>query len=80
LKALGKSEALIKYVTDRPGHDKRYAIDSTKLKKELGFSPKIDFAHGMEETVRWYSENRDWWERIKSGVYLEYYKSMYENR
>jgi dTDP-glucose 4,6-dehydratase len=80
LKALGKSEALIKYVTDRPGHDRRYAIDSTKLKKELGFSPKIDFAHGMEETVTWYSENRDWWERIKSGAYLEYYKSMYGNR
>jgi dTDP-glucose 4,6-dehydratase len=80
LKALGKPEALIKYVTDRPGHDRRYAIDSTKLKKELEFSPKIDFAHGMEETVTWYSENRDWWERIKSGAYLEYYKSMYGNR
>jgi dTDP-glucose 4,6-dehydratase len=80
LKALGKPEALIRYVTDRPGHDRRYAIDSTKLKKELGFSPKIDFAHGMEETVKWYSENRDWWERIKSGAYLEYYKSMYGNR
>jgi dTDP-glucose 4,6-dehydratase len=80
LKALGKPEALIKYVTDRPGHDRRYAIDSTKLKKELEFSPKIDFAHGMEETVKWYSKNRDWWERIKSGAYLEYYKSMYGNR
>jgi dTDP-glucose 4,6-dehydratase len=80
LKALGKSEALIKYVKDRPGHDRRYAIDSTKLKKELGFSPKIDFTHGMEETVKWYSENRNWWERIKSGAYLEYYKSMYGNR
>ena len=80
LKALGKSEALIKYVKDRPGHDRRYAIDSTKLKKELGFSPKIDFTHGMEETVKWYRENRSWWERIKSGAYLEYYKSMYGNR
>jgi dTDP-glucose 4,6-dehydratase len=80
LNALGKSEALIKYVKDRPGHDRRYAIDSTKLKKELGFSPRIDFTHGMEETVKWYRENRDWWERIKSGAYLEYYKSMYGNR
>jgi dTDP-glucose 4,6-dehydratase len=80
LKALGKSESLIKYVKDRPGHDRRYAIDSTKLKKELGFSPKTDFAHGMEETVKWYRENRNWWERIKSGAYMEYYKNMYENR
>ena len=80
LNALGKSEALIKYVKDRPGHDRRYAIDSTKLKNELGFSPKIDFAYGMEETVKWYSQNRDWWERIKSGAYLEYYKNMYGNR
>ena len=80
LKALGKSEALIKYVKDRPGHDRRYAIDSTKLKKELGFTPKTDFAQGMEETVKWYSQNRDWWERIKSGAYLEYYKNMYGNR
>jgi dTDP-glucose 4,6-dehydratase len=80
LNAIGKSEALIKYVKDRPGHDRRYAIDSTKLKKELGFSPRIGFTHGMEETVKWYRENRDWWERIRSGAYLEYYKSMYENR
>jgi dTDP-glucose 4,6-dehydratase len=80
LKALGKPETLIKYVKDRPGHDRRYAIDSTKLKKELGFSPKTDFAHGMEETVKWYRKNRDWWERIKSGAYLEYYKNMYKNR
>jgi dTDP-glucose 4,6-dehydratase len=80
LKALGKPESLIKYVKDRPGHDRRYAIDSTKLKKELGFIPKTDFAHGMEETVQWYSQNRDWWERIKSGAYLEYYINMYGNR
>ncbi len=80
LKALGKPETLIKYVTDRPGHDRRYAIDSTKLKRELGFVPKTDFARGMEETVKWYLDNRVWWERIKSGAYLEYYQRMYENR
>jgi dTDP-glucose 4,6-dehydratase len=80
LKSLGKSESLIKYVKDRPGHDRRYAIDSTKLKKELGFTPKTDFAHGMEETVKWYIRNRDWWERIKSGAYMEYYKNMYGDR
>lgn len=80
LRALDKPETLIKYVKDRPGHDRRYAIDSTKLKRELGFSPKIDFTHGMEETVKWYRDNRTWWERIKSGAYLEYYKNMYGDR
>lgn len=80
LKALGKPETLIKYVTDRPGHDRRYAIDSTKLKTELGFSPKTEFTVGMEGTVKWYRDNRTWWERIKSGAYMEYYKNMYGNR
>jgi dTDP-glucose 4,6-dehydratase len=80
LKVLGKPETLIKYVKDRPGHDRRYAIDSTKLRQELGFKPHTDFAQGMEETVKWYVEHRGWWERIKSGAYLEYYKAMYGNR
>ncbi|HVN97890.1 MAG TPA: dTDP-glucose 4,6-dehydratase [Syntrophorhabdaceae bacterium] len=80
LKILKKPETLIRYVKDRPGHDRRYAIDSTKLQRELGFQPRVDFAQGMEETVMWYRENREWWERIKSGAYMEYYKTMYENR
>lgn len=80
LKILGKPETLIKYVKDRPGHDRRYAIDGTKIQRELGFKPGIDFAQGMEDTIRWFRENRGWWERIKSGAYLEYYKNMYENR
>ena len=80
LKILGKPETLIKYVKDRPGHDRRYAIDGAKIQRELGFKPGIDFAEGMENTVRWYRENKDWWERIKSGAYLEYYKNMYGNR
>jgi len=80
LKVLGKPEALIRFVADRPGHDRRYAIDSTKLKNELGFQTKTDFAGGMEATVRWYIDNRKWWERIKSGAYLEYYNRMYGNR
>ena len=80
LKILGKPETLIKYVKDRPGHDRRYAIDGAKIQRELGFKPGIDFAEGMEDTVRWYRENKDWWERIKSGAYLEYYKNMYGNR
>ncbi|HBA54652.1 MAG TPA: dTDP-glucose 4,6-dehydratase [Syntrophorhabdus aromaticivorans] len=77
---LGKPESLIKYVTDRPGHDRRYAIDSTMLKKELAFAPTYDFKKGMEDTVAWYLGNREWWERIKSGAYLEYYDLMYKNR
>jgi dTDP-glucose 4,6-dehydratase len=80
LKILGKPETLIKYVKDRLGHDRRYAIDGAKIERELGFKPRIDFAQGMEETIRWYGENKDWWERIKSGAYLEYYKNMYGNR
>ncbi len=80
LKILGKPETLIKYVKDRLGHDRRYAIDGAKIEQELGFKPRIDFAQGMEETIRWYRENKDWWERIKSGAYLEYYKNMYGNR
>lgn len=80
LKILGKPETLIKYVKDRPGHDRRYAIDGAKIEQELGFKPGIDFVQGMEDTVRWFSENRSWWERIKSGAYLEYYKNMYGNR
>ncbi len=80
LKILGKPETLIRFVTDRPGHDRRYAIDSTKIKRELGFQTKTDFADGMESTVRWYIDNRRWWERIKSGAYLEYYNAMYGNR
>ncbi len=72
LKILDKPKTLIKYVKDRPGHDRRYAIDSTKIKRELGFEPGTDFASGME--------NKGWWERIKNGAYLEYYKNMYGNR
>jgi dTDP-glucose 4,6-dehydratase len=80
LRILGKPETLIKYVKDRPGHDRRYAIDSTKIKRELGFETRRSFAEGMESTVKWYVENRDWWQRIKSGEYLEYYDRMYKGR
>jgi dTDP-glucose 4,6-dehydratase len=80
LNILGKPESLIKYVTDRPGHDRRYAIDSTKIKRELKYSTITDFKKGMEDTVKWYLDNRGWWERIKSGAYLEYYDLMYKNR
>jgi dTDP-glucose 4,6-dehydratase len=77
LKALGKPESLITYVKDRPGHDRRYAIDATKAKKELGFTVGVPFEVGIRETVGWYVENREWWERIKTGAYREYYDKQY---
>lgn len=80
LDILGKPHSLIKFVKDRPGHDRRYAIDQSKIKKELGFEVHTGFEKGMEETVKWYIENRTWWKRIKSGEYLEYYDMMYKNR
>ena len=76
----GTSEKLITYVKDRPGHDLRYAIDSTKLQKELGWSPIPDFAKGLEITVDWYLENTRWLERVISGDYEKYYDTMYSGR
>lgn len=80
LKILEKPESLITYVADRKGHDMRYAIDPTKIHRELGWLPETKFEDGIVKTVKWYLENRDWWERIISGEYMEYYKEMYENR
>ena len=76
----GYSDHLITYVTDRPGHDLRYAIDSTKLQKELGWGPSLQFEEGIEKTVRWYLDNQEWMDRITSGDYQKYYDSMYKNR
>lgn len=76
--AEGISEHLITYVTDRAGHDLRYAIDSTKLKKELGWKPSLQFEEGIERTVRWYLDNQEWMDAITTGEYEEYYKMMYK--
>ena len=76
----GSSEKLITYVTDRAGHDLRYAIDSRKLKRELGWQPSLQFEEGIEKTVRWYLQNQKWMDDITSGEYQQYYQSMYKDR
>ncbi len=80
LKILGKPESLIKFVKDRPGHDRRYAIDSSKIQKELGWKPAFEFEDAILQTVEWYKKNRSWWERIISGEYQKYYEEQYSNR
>ena len=80
LKALDKPESLIKFVTDRPGHDMRYAIDPTKIHNELGWLPETKFADGIKKTIKWYLDNKEWWETIISGEYQNYYEKMYANR
>lgn len=76
--ALGKSEELIKYVADRPGHDRRYAIDNTKITTELGWKPKYTFEEGIRETIEWYISNEEWLDRVTSGAYQNYYEEMYK--
>ncbi len=80
LSATGKPASLVRYVADRPGHDRRYAIDATKLRTELAWRPLWDFRDGIAETVAWYKNNRSWWERVKSGEYRRYYEKMYGKR
>ena len=80
LKILGKSEDLIRFVKDRPGHDMRYAIDPTKIRNELGWYPETTFEEGIKKTTQWYLENRAWWENIMNGDYVKYYEKMYKNR
>lgn len=79
-KALDKPESLITYVTDRKGHDMRYAIDPTKIHDELGWLPETKFADGIQKTIQWYLDNKGWWETIISGEYQNYYEKMYGNR
>jgi dTDP-glucose 4,6-dehydratase len=76
----GTSEKLIHYVTDRAGHDFRYAIDAGKLMNELGWQPSVTFEQGLEKTVEWYLSNQEWLTHVTSGAYKNYYQQMYSNR
>ena len=80
LELTGKPATLIRHVEDRPGHDRRYALDSSKITRALGWKAKHAFEEGLEQTVRWYQERRDWWEPIKAGEFREYYERMYGKR
>lgn len=80
LKELGKGEDLITFVKDRPGHDRRYAIDPAKIHQELGWLPQTSFAEGIKKTIKWYLDNESWWQRIISGEYQNYYMKMYGDR
>jgi len=80
LKRLGKPESLIQFVSDRLGHDWRYAMDFSKLKTALGWSPKISFEAGLDDTIEWYANNQSWWQDIKSGDYQQYYQQQYKGR
>jgi dTDP-glucose 4,6-dehydratase len=76
----GTAEQLISFVKDRPGHDHRYAIDSSRLQNQLGWSPSVDFPTGLEQTVDWYFQNKEWLDHVTSGTYREYYDRMYSHR
>lgn len=80
LKLLGKGEGMIEYVKDRPGHDRKYAIDSSKIKKELGWEPKYTFDEGLDLTVKWFKENENWWKKLKDKSYADYYNKQYVTR
>jgi dTDP-glucose 4,6-dehydratase len=80
LKILGKPESLMTRVTDRPGHDRRYAVDFTKTTRELGWRPEISFSDGLAQTIRWYQDNAEWVRRCRSGEYRKYYEEMYGDR
>ena len=80
LNRLNKPESLIKHVTDRPGHDRRYAIDASRIMNELGWKPSVKFEEGINKTIDWYIQNQDWLKNVVSGDYQRYYESMYKNR
>jgi dTDP-glucose 4,6-dehydratase len=80
LEVLGKPESLIHHVTDRPGHDRRYAMTADKIKDRVGFVPEVPFEMGLPETVAWYRDRKTWWERIKSGAFRDYYEKLHADR
>jgi len=80
LAAVGKPESLIRFVEDRPGHDRRYAMDPTRIETELGWRPEVAFEDGLERTVRWYRDHEGWWRRVKDGSYREFYEAWYGGR
>jgi dTDP-glucose 4,6-dehydratase len=80
LRQLGKPESLIRHVTDRPGHDRRYGIDPGRTERELGWRPQVPFEEGLARTIRWYRDHQDWWRRVKDGSYREFYEKWYGNR
>lgn len=79
LTILGQDESSIEYVKDRPGHDRKYAIDWSKIRQELGWQPEHDFDYWLEKTVDWYKENPQWWERLKQGEFIKYYQEQYQD-
>lgn len=80
LNLLGKPKSLVRFVTDRPGHDRRYAVDFSKIQKDLGWSPIYSLQEGLTQTVRWYLSHEEWWRRIKSGAYRDFYRKHYQER
>lgn len=80
LEKLGVGEEMIEFVKDREGHDHMYAVDSTKLREELGWEPQVSFEEGVDKTIAWYKEHEEWWKPLKSGEYMEYYKKQYDHR
>ena len=75
---MGADESVITFVKDRPGHDRRYAIDWSTIHRELGWIPRHSFEAALDETVAWFKANKEWWSRIKSGIYKDYYKTQYQ--
>lgn len=80
LQLLGKSESFISYASERPGHDRRYSVNWSKIQKELGWSPRFDFDTRLKDTVKWYQENESWWKHVKSGEYKKYYEKQYNSK
>ena len=79
LQLMDENMSMIEEVSDRPGHDRRYAVDWTKINTQLGWQPQHEFETGLEETINWYMEHKDWWQHVKSGEYKEYYKKQYQS-